>query len=491
VAQLKSKIQNGVRIQNGVFEHALRVNPIGAALEAMDGRLLYVNPALSKMLGFTEEELLSKQYLDFSPADDTARDWELFEQLRAGLIDHYQIDKRYFCRNGIVIWGRLRISLLNGHPSPLVLATVEDITELKRTESALRDSETQLRSLFREAGIGMVVVSPEGRFLSANPTFCDYLGYTEQELLTMTVESITFPDDWPAFAEKMRGALRGGRGFQWLRKRCLHKSGRIVYTETSASVIRDREGDPQFFVGQVLDITSRKKAEEALLQLQRMLRDAQEQERMRISRELHDDINQRLAMLTIEIDQLQIQFPKSTAARNRRLGDLKQRLIDVSSGVQSLSHQLHPSQLQYLGLVGAMRSFCQDFSGHQGTHVDFTAEDVPKEVPYDLSLCLFRVLQEAVHNAAKHGKARNIEVTLSSSANELRLVIADNGHGFDADKASTNGGLGLISMRERMRLVDGKIAFGSVLGSGTTVRVSAPLPPPVTLTFDLPVQKLG
>jgi len=452
-----------------LFYNAFQASPIGIVMENLDGQPLFVNPAFCAMLGFTEEEMRNKHCVDFSPAEDAEKDWALFQQLRAGSIDHYQIDKRYFRRDGTLVWGRLSISLLNGSPSPLVLAMVEDITERKRAEEALRDSEAQFRSVFRDAGVGMVIVSPEGRYLSANPTFCDCLGYTEQELLEMSVESITHPEDWPAFQKKLKEAMLEGRGFHWFQKRCLHKSGRIVYTESSTSVIRNREGDRQFFVGQVIDITSRKKAEEAVAGMTRKLIEAQEQERARIARELHDDINQRLAMLAVQLDQLQ-DIPSDAQSR---VNDLRKQTIEISNDVQALSHQLHSSKLEYLGVTEAMKSWCREVGDKQKLEVDFKC-DVASPLPTEIGLSLFRVLQEALHNAASHSGVKRVEVRLSEHSNELHLVIRDSGKGFHVEAALQGEGLGLTSMRERVRLVNGTIAIDSKPEQGTTIHVRLP-----------------
>jgi PAS domain S-box-containing protein len=288
-----------------------------------------------------------------------------------------------------------------------MVGMVADITERKRAEEALRESEEKFRGVFRDAGIGMVIVSPGGRFVVANRAFCDCLGYTEQELLEKTVQSVTFPEDWPAFAEKLREALTEDRGFQWFQKRCLHKSGRIVYTETSASVIRGREGDPQYFVGQVLDITSRKKAEEALAGMTRKLIEAQEQERARIGRELHDDINQRLAMLSVELERLQ----QSRSEFQSRVQELRKELRQISDDVQALSHDLHSSKMEYLGAVSGMKSWCKQVAERHKLDVDFRS-DLSSALPLEIGLPLFRVLQEGVNNSIKHSGEKRVEVQL-------------------------------------------------------------------------------
>ena len=453
-----------------LFYDAFKASPIGIVVENLDGQLLFVNQAFCSMLGFSEEEMRKKHCVDFSPPEDAKKDWAHFQRLQAGSIDHYQIDKRYIRRDGTLLWGRLSISLWSGHTKPLVLAMVEDITERKRAEEALRDSETQFRNVFLDSGVGMVIVSSEGRFLSANPTFCNCLGYTEQELLEMPVKSITHPEDWPAFEEKLKEAMAEGRGFQWYQKRCLHKSGRIVYTESSTSVIRNREGDRQFFVGQVLDITDRKKTEEALSGMTRKLIEAQEQERARIARELHDDINQRLALLAVQLDQLQ----DSPSEMQKRISDLRKQTIEISNDVQTLSHQLHSSRLEYLGVIASMKSWCREVSERQKMEVDFKS-DVATSLTPEIGLSLFRVLQEALHNAARHSGVKRVEVQLAECPNEIHLVVSDSGKGFDVDAALQGEGLGLTSMRERIRLVNGRFTIESKPKRGTAIHVYVPL----------------
>ena len=373
--------------------------------------------------------------------------------------------------DGSVHWITGRWQLLmdeSGEPSRVVGVNM-DVTERKRAEEALRESEEKFRNVFRDAGVGMVIVSPEGRFLAANKAFCDSLGYTEEELLEKTVKSLTFPEDWPAFSKKLREALTEGHGFQWFKKRCLHKSGRIVYTESSASLIQGREGHP-YFVGEVLDVTNRKQAEEALTEMTRRFIESQEQERARIGRELHDDINQRLAMLAVELEELQ----HDPSGFHTRLQESRERLIEISRDVQALSHDLHSSKLQYLGVVGGIKSWCREFAERQRIEIDFQS-DVPSHLPLEVGLPLFRVVQEALNNAVKHSGAKRIEVQLGVDSREIHLTVRDLGKGFDTEAAMQGDGHGLISMRERVRLVNGTIAIDSKPMAGTSIHVHIPL----------------
>jgi len=455
-----------------LFQDVFNASPIGIAVANLDEKLLFVNPALCSMLGFSEGELRGKHGVDFSPPQDREKDRTVFEQLRAGSIDHYQLEKRYLRKGGSWIWGRLRISLLRSPPTPLVLAMVEDITERRQAEKALRESEEKFRSVFQDAGVGMVIVSLQGRFLAANKTFCDCLGYSEKEILEKTVESVTVAEDWPALSQKLGEAVAGTSRLHGFEKRCLHKSGRIVYTETSASLIRSSEGSPQYLVGEVLDITSRKQAEVEVSKMTAKLIEAQEQERRRVARELHDDVEQRLAMLSVQLQQLQ-EDPSEVSTRVEALRD---RLNDISSDVQAISHKLHSTKLEYLGAVAGIGGWCREFAERYRMTIDF-ASDITSFVPPELGLTLLRVTQEALHNALKHSGTGQVEVRLSEDSGKLHLTVSDSGKGFDTEQAWTGKGLGLTSMRERIRLVDGTILIDSKPMGGTRIHVSLPLAP--------------
>jgi len=429
------------------------------------------------ILGFRDasKQLTRHQILDRVHPDDRALLIGAVEQVTPANPTN-QISYRFLRPDGALIWLETRGRAFFDAHGMLVrmIGMAADITEHKKAEEALRESEEKFRSVFRDAGVGMVIVSPEGRFLAANRTFCDYLGYTEEELLAKTVETITFAEDWPAFSQKLSEALSEERGFNWFQKRCLHKSGHIVYTESSASVIRSRDGHPQYFVGEVLDITKRKEAEDALSGMTRKLVEAQEQERARIARELHDDINQRLAMLAVELEQVQENHPDLPPEISNLMHELRQQTTQISDDVQALSHDLHSSQLEYLGVVAGMKSWCKEFGQRRGMQID-CRHDVRSILPPEIGLCLFRVLQEALHNAAKHSGVKRIEVQLYEESSEIHIIVSDSGKGFDIEEAKLGRGLGLTSMQERVRLVNGMILIKSEPMGGTTIHVRVPL----------------
>ncbi|PYX65008.1 MAG: hypothetical protein DMG78_30045 [Acidobacteria bacterium] len=225
---------------------------------------------------------------------------------------------------------------------------------------------------------------------------------------------------------------------------------------------------PLMFVSAFM--TEARQAQESLRQMVCNFIKAQEQERARIGRELHDDINQRMALLAIELGQLQ-EHPSDVASRVQQI---RQKTDEISRDVQSLSHDLHPSKLEYLGVVAGMRSWCNEFAERQGMEIDFET-DVSSRISAEVGVCLFRVLQEALHNAAKHSGVKHIEVRLAERSHAVHLVVIDSGMGFDIEPAMLGKGLGLTSMRERVLLVDGTISIESKPMGGTTIRVCIPL----------------
>jgi len=202
---------------------------------------------------------------------------------------------------------------------------------------------------------------------------------------------------------------------------------------------------------------------------------AQERELSNIARELHDDICQRLAMLSLRIERA----AKAWAAGEKQVGEQLEQIWHQCSAltgdVQALSHELHPSLLDNLGLVTAVRSVCRGVSEQRGIEVEFTERSIPSSLPRDVSLSLFRVVQEALYNAVRHSGEKHFEVCLQGKASEIELEVRDRGTGFDPSSMKPGKGLGLVSMTERIHLLDGRITIDSKPNLGTTIRDSVPL----------------
>ena len=256
--------------------------------------------------------------------------------------------------------------------------------------------------------------------------------------------------------------------------RVVHLDGTVRWITERGQFYYAANGDAVRMLGMAVDITERKLAEESLADVGRRLIEAHEEERTWIARELHDDVNQRMALLAIELDRWNQQLPPSAVEFHDHIHHASQRLSDIAADIQALSHRLHSSKLEYLGLVAAAKSFCKELSEQQKVEIDFSHTAIPRSVPKEISLCLFRVLQETLQNAVKHSGVRHFKVELRGTEGEIQLTVSDLGVGFDPQDAIHRRGLGLISMRERMQLVSGEISIKSQPGGGTTIHARVP-----------------
>ena len=212
-----------------------------------------------------------------------------------------------------------------------------------------------------------------------------------------------------------------------------------------------------------------RRTQDSLRRISSTLIETQEKERHRIARELHDDINQRLSMLALELEQMQ----SNPSEVGSRLQELRKRAIEISDDLQALSHELHSSKLQYLGVAAGIKSWCKEFGARQKIEIDCRT-DVSSVVPLEIGFSLLRVLQEAVHNALKYSGVGRVEVQLRENASEIHLIVSDLGRGFDVEAAMQGEGLGLTSMCERIRMVNGTIAIESKPMRGTSIHVRVP-----------------
>jgi PAS domain S-box-containing protein len=357
----------------------------------------------------------------------------------------------------------------SGEPSRMMGVNI-DITERKLADQALRESEQRLR-LATLAGrmyaydwdvtTNVVVRSGEHAKILG---LAEALRSPQQEF----VDKI-HPDDRPKFLAII-ARLTPENPTAEVTYRALSSDGTLVWLKSNGRGFFDGEGTLLRVIGMVADVTEVKRTEEALAGMTRKLIEAQEQERARIGRELHDDINQRLAMLAVQVQQLQ-DDPSEVQNRAR---EIRKELVEISNDVQALSHELHSSKLQYLGVVAGIKSWCKEYAERQKIDIECRS-DVSSILPLEIGISLFRIVQEALHNAIKHSGVKRVEVQLREESGEIHLLISDLGKGFDLEAAMQGKGLGLTSMSERVRLVDGTIAIQSKPMGGTTIHVRVPL----------------
>ena len=338
-----------------------------------------------------------------------------------------------------------------------------------QAEQVVRASEERLRLAQQAAGIGTFERNVQTGVLTWTPEMEVMYGLPPGGFgQTQTAfEKLIHPDDRARVMELVDCALEKGQQTtgEW---RVVWPDGSVHWIAGRWQLFRNESGEPFRVVGVNMDVTERKLAEKAVAGMSRKLIEAQEQERSRIGRELHDDINQRLAMLAVELQQLQ-----ETSDDPLRVQALGEEIAGISSDVQALSHDLHSSKLEYLGVVAGIKSWCREFAERQKIEIDCRTE-TSRVVPLEIGLPLLRVLQEAVHNAIKHSGVRRVEVELWEDCSEIHLAISDLGRGFDVEAAKQDKGLGLTSMQERVRLVNGSISIESKPMGGTTIHVRVP-----------------
>jgi PAS domain S-box-containing protein len=451
-----------------LFYEAFNASAIGIALEDMEGRPLYVNSALSSMLGYSAEEMRNKHCVEFSPPEDAAKDWALFQQLRAGAIDRYFLEKRFIRKDGALIWGRLSVSILNHGRYPMVVAMVEDITPL-------RESEERFRVVANAAPVMIWIAGPDKLCTYFNQPWLNFTGRAlEAELGNGWIDSV-HPEDRQRCMEIYQRSFDLRQKFT-VEYRLRRHDGEYRWILDSGVPKFEQDGSFGGYVGSAVDVTERKRAEEAISTLSGRLIEAQEQERRHIARELHDDISQRLAMLSLEMSQLAGLVRESDQRLGEHLASLLKRTSEVNDGIRALSHRLHSSKLEVVGLVTTMKSLCLELAEQRDVQIDFAHHAVPSDLPHQVSLCLFRVLQESLSNAIKHSGTTRFEARLERVSGELQLTVRDTGVGFDPAIAMYNEGIGLMSMRERVTLVRGYMSIRSKLNRGTEIIVRVPLP---------------
>jgi len=355
-----------------------------------------------------------------------------------------------------------------------------DVTDRRAAEEALRENEDNLRLLLDSTGEAIYGIDLEGRCTFCNPACLRALGYQRvddllgKNMLDLIHHSRGNDTMFHTKECRIMRALQTGQG--------VHVDDEVLWDAKGRSFPAEYWSYPQRkgqeVVGAVvtfLDITERKRTEVALANLSRRLIETQEQERTRIARELHDDIGQRLALLTVGLAQLPQDSPEVPAEVGSHIDELRKQSSEIAADVQSLSHELHSSKLEYLGIATAMRGFCKEFSAQKNVEIVFVHDAISQTVPPDISLCLFRVLQEALHNAVSHSEVRHFDAELRAFPDALDLTVRDSGSGFDLEEAMKTSGLGLISMAERIKLVGGQLSIESQPGHGTTIHARVPL----------------
>jgi PAS domain S-box-containing protein len=354
----------------------------------------------------------------------------------------------------------------------LVAVMLANASELEREDLGRRESEQRFRHVANTAPVMI--------WESGTDKLCNYFnepwllftgGSIEAQLGNGWADGV-HPDDLPRCLRTYTDSFDRREPFR-MQYRLRRYDGEYRWI-LDTGVPRFTEGK-RFtgYIGSCIDVTDRKVAEETLADLEHRLINAQEEERSRIARELHDDINQRLAILGWELQSWDQSIPEPEPGTF--LASAIDRLSKIGADIQVISRRLHSSHLEYLGLETAAEVLCNDLRKQQQVEIDFTRDGVPRTLSKDISLSLYRVMQEALQNAIKHSGAQRLTVELIGDPGGIRLAVSDDGVGFDPQSIDKRHGLGLISMRERMRMVRGEFSVRSEPGHGATVTCRVPL----------------
>jgi PAS domain S-box-containing protein len=344
---------------------------------------------------------------------------------------------------------------------------------LIRVQAAM-ETRLRLAAIVESSNDAIVSMTLDGTIESWNTAAHRIFGFTEAEAAGRPAAMLMPPAVWSQAIQKLE-QVRAGKQIQPYEALFLTKADKTLNMSVTISPITNVDGTVVGAAAILRDITEHKKTAAALSNLSRRLIEAQEQERRRIARELHDDIGQRLALLA---SSLTVGAEGAGRAEGRMI-ELQHQTSEMAAAVQAISHRLHSSKLELLGMAATMRHFCGEFAAQQKTPVTFECHDLPDRVSPDISLCLFRILQEALHNAAKHSGSRRFEVK-AWSGDDLHLVVRDHGRGFDVETAKRGLGIGLLSMEERIKLVHGDLNIESQPWRGTTIHARVPLRPSQT-----------
>jgi PAS domain S-box-containing protein len=450
-----------------------------AALDATSSTH-YTSPQIERLLGFSQAEWMADPELWIKRLHPDDRERVLRDVAVAQTSGQaIPSEFRMLTRDGDVVWFRDAAQVVrNEGGEPLFLQGVMlDITDQKHMEHALRMSEARFRATFDGAGIGVALVDADGRLLESNRALQRLLGYSADELRTMTFAEITHPDDVLVDQEQYRELLTGRRDSYQLIKRYMHCDGDVVWGRLTVSLIPGSDGAPPVSIGMVEDISEQKRAADELTETRRQLVASRESERLHLARDLHDGPMQDLYGVQFRLGKLAESIPDE--AHQAGLAAVQAMLEPIIDALRTTCTELRPPAFTQFGLTVGMHALA---TGVQETHRTLTlhldlAQD-GERLPGALQLAVFRVYQEALRNVVRHAQAQQLWVRLLVETHHVMLEVEDDGRGFtvrdDWNALARQGHFGLLGIAEQVALLEGQFMVHSS-GHGTLVRVVLPL----------------
>jgi len=453
-----------------------------------DTSVVYVNSAFENLTGFSRSEILGRK----SPypwwPDDKVQQYESENQPGRSLETNI-LERQHRKKNGETIWVLIHIRSVKDEKGQdkFYLANWVDITDRKRVEEQIRQSQERLNRLFNLMAEGAILWDSSLKILDANSEAARIFGLPREHLLNQPYEFEKWTikpafkhirPDGTAMSYEELAAYRAHKEKKEVRNiEFGHKwtDGKITWINTSAVPILDPAGNIDCVLCTFSDITEQKRLRDELEYYLAQVTRAQEKERKRISRELHDDTAQFLALACLEIDAVITHENQLSAETLDKLTNLKTMISRTLQIIRRFSHELHPSVLEHFGLVPALELIIGEFNENCETEVRFNLTGKERRLPDEVELALFRITQESLNNIRKHAQAKNAYVNLHFAPAKVKLVIADNGKGFDFKNEEQNairkGSLGIVSMKERAMLIGARFKIESTPSKGTVIKV--------------------
>ena len=468
----QKRAEDALRASESKFRWLAEATLCGIFIYRRDGTFCYFNPQVETFTGYSSQELRSMTVWDLIHPDyrDLARTRAEARWRGEAVPVRYQF--KLVTKDGEARWIDFTATQTVFDGEPAILGTAFDITASKRHEQEAKEHTAFLQALIANSPFGILVGGRDHRARFCNPAFARIFLYSEDEVVGKEPDEIVgVPEDANA-AEYSRRVMSGQTVHATALRR--RKDGSKVNVDFHAMPLI--VGDA--FVGCVgiyQDITERVESEAKLGALRDRLTRVQDDERARIARELHDDLGQRLALLTIQLSELQQASLDVAPSLAEQLETSRRLSEEVCIEATHLSHRLHPSRLAHIGLTNALSRLCEEFARQGSMEVDFHHDEIP-DLPSEVTTCLYRVAQEAVRNAEKHSGSRRVRVDLAARSDSIVLCVSDSGLGFAATSVECSTGLGLVSMAERVRSVGGVLSVRSEVDRGTRIEASIPLP---------------
>lgn len=495
------------------FQAIFNDSAVGMGVMGLDRRIIDANPAICRMYGMTRDEMIGMSAAEVTYADDNPQSTQLLDELISGQRDSYEIDRRYIRRNGEVFWAHVTMSSVRGlDGKPLYLVgMVIDIDEQKKMQERIRESEARFQAIFDNVAVGVAVMTLQRQPVAINAQTEKITGYSLNDLAGVNPVMLVIPEDRNMDVEMFKDLVEGKRNSYVMERRYRHRDGHIFWARINYSLVRDRNGNPDYLVGIIEDIDDQKRASERLaeqeadylLTLQQRVRERTHEleeanqrlqqeieqrrkierelaeraadeavtaDRTRLARDLHDAVTQTLFSASLTAEVLPDLWEMDVEEAKRSTEELRQLTRGALAEMRTLLLELRPATLTQTRLSDLIRQLCEAFIGRSRLPITLSVEG-DCELPPEVQVAFYRIAQESLNNVFKYARATQVNVNLFVSPSSVHFETCDNGIGFDLSSSKPTS-LGLRIMRERAEAIGADFYISSTVGAGTCIEVN-------------------